>query len=262
MAIGVGQRRRDGHWVEGEMCIVVKVQWKLDAGHLMRAQQTLLPRWIDVTVEGRKRRVRVDVQETRGQLAGHLQGCTGGMLRIQGEWRGGVGPVVSDAGTAKMLISGHVGKQAGVKVVAGTVTGTTEQPMMTSNLDHCLVVPDAVPPAHAATLVDGTSLSGVTSVEELSVGDTVYFHRAATGRRTPVVVRHIDISAPFEYPDGVHQMQHLIATDGSTVDGDSGTLLFDASFGAIGTLVGLFGNESYFIPCAQAFRSLGLGLIT
>jgi hypothetical protein len=262
LAVGVGQRRRQGHWVAGQTCVVVKVQWKLDEAQLTAKRRAQIPRSIAVTVEGRRFRVPVDVQETRGQLAGRLQGCVGQTLRIQGAWRGAVGAIVSDAGTAKALIAGHVGKKAGVRVAAGTVSGTTEKPMMTSHLDHCLVMPDVPPSPEAATLADGSTLSGVTTIDELNVGDTVYFHRAATGRRTPVVLRHLDISAPFEYPDGVHQMQHLIATDGSTVEGDSGTLLFDSSFGAVGTLVGLFGNESYFIPCERAFALLGLGLIT
>lgn len=260
--MGIGQRRRSGRWVEDQTCIVVKVQWKLDEAHLRRVGRATLPRWIEITVNRRKRRVRVDVQETRGELAGRCQGCAGGALRVAGALRGGVGPVVADAGTPKVLISGHVGKRAGVAVSAGPVGGTTEAPVMTSLVDGCLVAPDGDLPADAATLVDGTALTGVAPVDELAVGQTMFFQRAATGRRTPVVLRHLDMSAPFQYPDGVHDLQHLLATDGSTVDGDSGTLLFDASFRAVATLVGLFGNESYFVPCEQTFHLLGLALIT
>jgi hypothetical protein len=262
LAVGVGQRRRQGRWIDDQTCIVVKVAWKLDAGHLARHGHAPLPRRIEVTIGQRRYRVAVDVQETRGEVAGRCQGCAGGSLTINSALRGGVAAIVSDGGETKILIAGHVGKRAGVTVQAGTVTGRTEAPVMNARADHCLVVPrDGVPP-DAATLVDGTRLHGVVSVGELAVGQTMYFHRAATGRRTPVVLRHLDISAPFEYPDGIRDLEHLLATDGSTVAGDSGTLLFDSSFRAAGTLVGLFGNESYFIPCERAFPLLGIALIT
>jgi hypothetical protein len=262
LAVGVGQRRRKGRWVDDQTCIVVKVPWKLDEGQLKRSRLRLFPRSIEVTINKRKHRVPVDVQETRGEVVGRCQGCAGGAVQIGGALRGAVGPVVTDGGQAKLLISGHVGERAGVTVSAGFVAGTTEAPVMSSQVDGCLVAPEGAMPPDAATLVDGTALSGVASAGDLAVGQTMFFHRAATGRRTPIVLRHLDISAPFQYPDGIHQLQHLLATDGSTVNGDSGTLLFDASFRAVGTLVGLFGNESYFIPCEQTFRLLGLALIT
>jgi len=262
LAVGLGQRRRLGHWVRGETCVVVKVPWKLDPSHLRKARQKALDAWIVVTVDGRKHRVAVDVQETRGDLVGRCQGCAGGAVRIAGQLRGAVGPVVSDAGATKIMISGHVGKRAGVSLSAGGVNGTTEAPAMTTDVDACLVLPGQTFPANGGTLVDGSALAGVAPVAELTVDQTLFFQRAATGARTAAVLRHLDIGAPFQYPDGVHALEHLIATDGVTVDGDSGTLLYDASFRAVGTLVGLFGNESYFVPCERSFGILGLGLVT
>jgi hypothetical protein len=234
----------------------------LSPDHLQQLGHALLPRFIEITLDGRKRRVPVDVQDTSGCKAGRCQGCAGGAVLIQDKLRGGAGAVVASAGGPRLLVSGHVAKRAGVVIRVAAFQGKTEAPIMNARLDHCLVAPQSAPAADWATLVDGTSLSGVAALDDLTLGQTLYFHRAETGERVPVVLRHLDISAPFEYPDGIRPLQHLLGTDGATVDGDSGTLLYDASFAAVATLVGCLHDESYFIPCESAFRLLGLGLIT
>lgn len=262
LALGIGQARRAGDWADETAHIVAKVEWKLDGPALVRAQRPPLPRLIEVTVDGRKRRVPVDVQGTQGQRAGRLHGCVGAAVTIQGKLRGGTGAVVSTTQGARLLIAGHVGGQAGVAMQVGGMNGTTEKTIINSQLDHCLVAPGAPPPAGWATLVDNTPLTGVARISDLSLGQTLYFHHSETGDQIPVVLRHLDMTAPFEYPDGIHQVQHLLGTDGESVPGDSGTLLYDASFAAVGTLLGMFHDESYFIPCERAFSLLGLGLIT
>ena len=262
VAIGLGQARRAGDWSDETAHIVVKMEWKLDGPELGRTRRPALPRFIEVTVHGRKHRVPVDVQGTQGQRAGQLHGCVGTAVTIRGKVRGGTGAVVSSAQGPRLLIAGHVGGQNGVAIRAGGIQGKTEKTFITSQLDHCLVAPGAPPPAGWATLVDDTPLSGVARVDDLTLGQTLYFHHSETGQRVPVVLRHLDMTAPFEYPDGIHRVQHLLGTDGESVPGDSGTLLYDASFAAVGTLVGMFHDESYFIPCERAFNLLGLGLIT
>jgi hypothetical protein len=262
LALGIGQARRAGKWADETAHIVVKVEWKLDGPALGRSRRAPLPRFIEVTVDGRRHRVPVDVQGTQGQRAGQLHGCVGAAVTIQGQLRGGTGAVVSTAQGARLLIAGHVGKQAGVAMLVGGMHGTTEKTFINSQLDHCLVAPGAPPPAGWATLVDDTPLTGVARIDELTLGQTLYFHHSESGDQIPVVLRHLDMTAPFEYPDGIHQVQHLLGTDGESVPGDSGTLLYDASFAAVGTLLGMFHDESYFIPCERAFNLLGLGLIT
>ena len=262
LAIGIGQARHADKWADETAHIVVKVEWKLDTPTLERSRRAPLPRFIEVTVDRRKRRVPVDVQGTQGQRAGQLHGCVGAAVTIQGKLRGGAGAVVSSAQGARLLIAGHVGGQAGVAMQVGGVQGTTEKTVINSQLDHCLVAPGATPPAGWATLVDNTPLAGVARVDDLTLGQTLYFHHSESGQRVPVVLRHLDMTAPFAYPDGIHQVHHLLGTDGESVPGDSGTLLYDASFAAVGTLLGMFHDESYFIACENAFNLLGLGLIT
>jgi hypothetical protein len=262
VAIGIGQARRAGDWADATPHIVVKVEAKLNGHELGRARRPALPRFIEVTVDGHKRRVPVDVQGTQGQRAGKLHGCVGAAVTIRGKVRGGTGAVVSTAQGARLLIAGHVGGPAGVDIQVGGLQGKTERTFISQQLDHCLVVPGAPPPAGWATLVDDTPLSGVARLDDLTLGQTLYFHHSETGERVPVTLRHLDMTAPFDYADGIHPVQHLLGTDGESVPGDSGTLLYDASFAAVGTLVGMFHDESYFIPCQRAFDLLGLALIT
>jgi hypothetical protein len=68
------------------------------------------------------------------------------------------------------------------------------------------------------------------------------------------------MTAPFWTPEGIVHMQGLVATDGRTAEGDSGAMLHDDSFRAVGTLLGTFAGESYFIPCDYAFAALGIEL--
>jgi hypothetical protein len=101
----------------------------------------------------------------------------------------------------------------------------------------------------------------VAAVEHLVLGQRLYFHHSQTGKRVPVVLRDLDVAVPFECHDGIQRVQHLLGTDGGSVMGDSGTLLYDSSFAAVGTLVGALGDRSYFIACQRAFELLGLSLI-
>jgi hypothetical protein len=261
VAVGIGQARRGGDWVEGGAHVVVKVEWKLEADALERSRREPLPRFIEVTVDGRRHRVSVDVQDTQGQLAGKLQGCAGAAVTIDGVLRGGAGPVVRSARGPRLLISGHVAARAAVLVQVGGLPGQTEKPIMSRDLDHCLVAPAVAPPADWASLVDGTPLTGVAAVEHLVLGQRLYFHHSQTGKRVPVVLRDLDVAVPFECHDGIQRVQHLLGTDGGSVMGDSGTLLYDSSFAAVGTLVGALGDRSYFIACQRAFELLGLSLI-
>jgi hypothetical protein len=75
-----------------------------------------------------------------------------------------------------------------------------------------------------------------------------------------VRLRQLDIDVRFQYPEGERKLVHLLATDGVTDDGDSGTVLFDEDFSAVATLVGRLHDESYFIPCQAAFADLGVSL--
>jgi hypothetical protein len=263
ISVGIGQRFQQGAWKD-ESCIVVKIDWKLSAEMMRVRKRRPLPPWIDVVVDGKKARVIVDLQETAGELAGRFQSIIGSPVRCEGACIGSVSAVVRGTvdgkkGPKAFLISGHVAREKGRKFDIGGAFGVTSEPVITDRLDHCLVEFDPET-SYGCALLDGANLTGIRPVKTLEVGQTLYFHRSATGMRVPLLLRHIDISAPFWTPKGIVHKRGLLATDGRTAEGDSGALLFDGSFRAVGTLLGAFANESYFIPCDFAFDALGIQL--
>lgn len=258
LAVGIGMRRCNGKWRD-EACIVIKVAWKLPGAALRARRRRPLPRWIDVEVERSAARVPVDVQETAGELVGSFQAKVGAPVRYGENAIGSVSAVVVVADTRAILISGHVARHKGRRIEVGGMLGVTAEPVFSKRLDHCLVELDPHPD-YDAILVDGTSLTGVRKVAALQLGQTLYFHRMTTGERVPLILRYTDITAPFQTERGVVHMHGLLATDGGTMRGDSGALLYDETFRAVGTLVGAFAGKSYFIPCDYAFAALGLQL--
>jgi hypothetical protein len=258
LAVSIGMRRRGGAWRE-EACVVVVVDRKRSAAELTAAGRRPLPRWIDVVVERAAARVAVDVQETGGELVGTCQARVGAAVRLGEQAIGSVSAVVRVADSRAVLISGHVARQRGRRLEIGGRFGVTSDPIFSRRLDHCLVELDPMPD-DAAVLVDGTALVGVRGVAGLTLGQTLYFHRTQTGERVPLVLRDVDATAPFHTDRGVVRMLGLLATDAGTRGGDSGALLFDETFRAVGTLLGAFAGKSYFIPCDYAFAALGLQL--
>lgn len=258
LAVSIGMCRRGGAWRD-EACIVVAVDWKLPCAQLRAAGRRPLPRWIDVVVERSAARVAVDVQETSGELVGTCQARVGLPVRLGAQAIGSVSAVVRVADSRAVLISGHVAKQRGRRLEVGGKLGTTAEPIFSRRLDHCLVELDPLPDDDTV-LLDGTALVGVRKVAGLSLGQTLYFHRMQTGERVPLRLRYVDATAPFHTDRGVVHMLGLLATDGGTRSGDSGAMLYDETFRAVGTLVGAFAGKSYFIPCDYAFAALGLQL--
>lgn len=259
LAVGIGQRHEHGRWQQDRPCIVVKVAWKLAEDQLRSTRRWPVPRWIAVDIRGRRRRVRVDVQETRGQTTGCLHGLVGSGVGLNHQTIGSVSAIVQTPDGARLaLISGHVGRTAGRTLSIGGVAGKTRAPVFTSRMDHCLVDIPALP--GGAERLDDHALAGTAPVASLDVDRVLYFNRAATGQRVPVVLRHLVMSASFDYPWGARELKGMLVTEGLTVTGDSGTLLYDNAFRAIGTLVGSFGGESYFIPCETALPTLGVRL--
>lgn len=266
VSVGIGQRLADATYCD-EVCIVVKVDWKLSREALRAKRRRPFPPHLEVTIDGKRARVGVDVQETRGQTAGQLHSIVGAPVCCEGQNVGSVSAVVRTASASPggpaaaktVLISGHVARKRGRKVSICGMTGTTGEPVRTRRLDHCLV--EIVPePSQCSVLLDGASLSGVREVKTLRPGQTLYFHGMSTGKRTPLILRDLDVAAPFVVERGVVTMLGLVATELGTVGGDSGAMLFDETFRAVGTLLGAFADRSYFIPCDYAFAALGIQL--
>jgi hypothetical protein len=256
VGLGIGQRHRQGRWQERTACLVVKVAWKRDPARLGRSA---LPSWIDVRVAGTRTRVRVDVQETRGELLGTCEGLVGESVSYDGQSQGAVSAVVTTQDAVRVvLIAGHVAPGSHRDIEIGGLAGVTRAPVMTTRLDHCLVDSTEPLPDDAGLLPGGHLVTGVVAVQELGLDQTLYVHHADNPMRLPVVLHGVEMSVPFRYPSGVRVLSGLLATDGVTARGDSGALLYDSAFRAAGTLVGTLGGASYFIPCERAAAMLAI----
>lgn len=98
---------------------------------------------------------------------------------------------------------------------------------------------DTAAPAAAARVVRPSAL----------VPDkTLFLGPRDAGTWVPVRLRHLSITAPFQYADGVRTMGNLLATDALTDEAGAGAVLYDGRRRAVGTLVGAFAGESYFTP--------------
>lgn len=262
----IGQRQRQGRFRSAakERCIVVYVDQKLPLAELRASRRARFPGFIEVTLARRKQRVPVDVQATGAQV-GQLQGLVSSRVSIGGLAVGAVGGVVENGrGQQYVLVAGHVARDPGRRLqLVGGVSVVTSLVRMSSLLDHALARAQPSNELGDASLPSGDVVAGVRAVDAELLGERVFFQRAATGKRVSTLVRSIDASAAFPLPHhaGPVFMRGLIATRADTQFGDSGTLLYDSGFGALGTLVGTFGEKSYFVPCDTAFARLNITLV-
>jgi hypothetical protein len=218
-----------------------------------------LPPWIDVRVAGSRARVHVDVQETRGEMLGTCDGIVGESVSYGGESQGAISAVVTTRDAERVvLIAGHVAPGSNRDIQIGGLAGVTRVPVMTTRLDHCLVDLVEPLPDDAGLLPGSHAVSGVAEVRELALDQTLYVHHVDNPMRIPVVLRGVEMAVPFRYPSGVRVLSGLLATDGVTARGDSGALLYDSAFRAVGTLVGSLSGASYFIPCERVMAMLAI----
>lgn len=259
VSVGIGIRRLEGRTYD-EPCIVVTVDHKLSHDELRSARRRCFPPWVEVQVDGKRGRVRVDVQETKGQRVARTQGLVGTPVQRGDKVIGSLSAVVETGEGRALLISGHVAKERGRTLRVGSLRGVTREPVRSAWLDHCVMdVPKL--PADAPRLVDGSQLTGLREPGSLRLREPLFFHRAASGERLAVTLQDVAVSVWVDGPDGEDLlMRDLLTTEGVSVAGDSGALLYDEASRAVATLVGLLGDKSYFIPCKRALRALDLSL--
>lgn len=261
VSVGIGIRRREGR-AHDEPCVVVTVDYKLPGAELRSARRRPLPTWLEVLVDGKRGRVRVDVQETKGQRVARTQGLVGAPVTHDDRVIGSASAVVESGELRALLISGHVARERGRTLRVGALRGVTREPVRSAWLDHCVVdVPELPDDAHL--LVDDSRIASVREPASLRLREPLFFHRAASGQRLAVTLQDVAVSAWVDgAPGGDLLMRDLVTTEGVSVAGDSGALLYDDTFRAVATLVGLLGDKSYFIPCKRALRALDLTLVT
>jgi hypothetical protein len=265
LGTAIGQRCRKGRYLGSHgLCIVVTVKEKLDDDEMRVHCVRPFPSHIEVEHGGRKHRVPVDVQHSAGQSEMRLRGIVAVPLDCNNAPMGTVAAIVT-AGTRRLVLTaGHVAKAEGTRLqVRGGSLGKATRVYMNSRLDCALVELDVAPTPADASFRNGDRLAGVRSIDPTLAGKQCFFRSAA--HRDPVMrtVRIVSASARVPLPNGAAftQMSGLVAIDGPTTPGDSGTILYDSSFLAVGTLIGDFGALSYFVPCDYSLLKMNVNII-
>jgi len=257
LGLSIAMRRRATAWIPGEPCVAIHVVEKIDAARLHPARA--LPPFIEVKHGGRRWRVPTDVRTARGSTVGRCYGHVAAPINLHGasEIIGGISACVITTSEPKLLISGHVARRAGRRLIANGIPLVTEAPRMTSRLDHCLA--SAGFELTDASLPNGVRFAGLRDRATVHQGETLFVSRALDGGVHQVVVRDTEADARFDYPSGPTRVFGLIGVDSVCDRGDSGCPLFDADFRLVGTLLGGI-SEDYYLPADHAFAQLGIAL--
>lgn len=267
LAIGLGLRSRGGELVKNELCVVVTVRWKRSPTRLAQRHEKALPSHIRVNVRDKQFSIPVDVEDARGQSVGKLHGIVGSPLVAAagggGKRYGVIGAVVKSNGTLFILTAAHVVVKEGTPVTVnfpgGSLDGVASSVFLKGNVDHALITSDAPLPPNAKTLRSGRKLTGVRASVTVKENDEVRFFDQDGDEHTTQVSR-TGASVPFDTPVGRKNFDELIGITAQTREGDSGTLLYDSKFLAVGTLVGAYSGSDYFLPCDDSFDAIGVVL--
>lgn len=262
VAVGLGLKRERGE-ASGGIAILVTVRWKRAPARLRKLGITPLPRAIPVKTAKRVHYVPVDVRGAGGRVAGRPHGLVGCPLDTNTQVFGMVGAVVTRDGRKFILTAAHVALAVGMGVVVvspqSQVQGTVTERFTGPDLDHALITPAGVLPASAASLPGGERLSGVRPVAQIKPGDQVFL-RTRNGSLQQVTVERVQATVDFNMPWGRVTFHDAVSTPITTKSGDSGSLLYDDNFMAMGTLLGGFEDNDWFVPCETSFRALQVEL--
>jgi hypothetical protein len=262
VAVGLGLKREAGE-ASGEQAILVTVRWKRTPKRLQELRIKPLPRSIQVRVGTRTHRVPVDVRDAGGRVAGRPHGLVACPLDTTTQVFGMVGAVVTRQASKFILTAAHVARQVGIGVIVvspqSQVQGTVSERFTGPDLDHALVAPASVLPASASRLPQGEQLSGVRLVSQIVPGDQAFL-RTRNGSLQQVVIERVQATVDFNMPWGRVPFHETVSTPITTTCGDSGTLLYDNDFKAIGTLLGGFEGNDWFVPCEPSFQALNVEL--
>ncbi|MGH7788123.1 MAG: trypsin-like peptidase domain-containing protein [Candidatus Binatia bacterium] len=262
VAVGIGLRRRAGSHT-AEPAIVVTVRWKRTPDRLRELRVAHIPKVVRVQLDGRTFDVPVDVQGAKGRLRGSPSGLVACPLDTDDARFGVVSALVSRGAQRFILTAAHVVRQLGRGVVVigrgRHVRGTVSEIHAAGNLDHALIQSTETLAPSEATFPLGEPLAGVRASSTLRLGELVFF-RKRNGQLRQVSILKVDETVDFNMPVGSTRFSGVVSTSLASERGDSGALLYDNNFRAVGTLLGGFGAYSCFLPCQPSFGRLNVTL--
>jgi len=237
--------------------VVVVVERKRPEDALAPAER--IERRLDVTLDGRRRRVLVDVQGVPGP--GALRGVWPGRnasARLGGT-TGTVGALVLRDGEWRAVLSGHVAGATRRGARAWTPEGTVVDLGEVSR-----VVLDDEVDAAAAGPVAGEDAARLATreveVRELGEADLGVALRLLVARDLvprKAYVTDVGATVPFRYPRGVRRVRGLVGLSHDvTVDGDSGAPALDFAGRLVGFLIGSYDGRSYLVPARRTLDVL------
>jgi hypothetical protein len=173
---------------------------------------------------------------------------------------GCVGCVVRRDGQRYLTTAAHVARRVGARLgVVGLGEVVVRDIRWDEDADIALLEPAVALPDSACRLPDHVRLMGMGHMP--SAGEPVFAFRVGASVATRTSFEGFGSHRLGTGPSGNElRVGPLIATSEFTVDGDSGCLLFDASLGTLGTLVGEHRQQSVFLPLAPMLQSLGATL--
>lgn len=265
VGVAVGHRSRRGKY-HRHRCIIVTVTDKLPHEELRRRGRRPLPTHIAVTYQRKPYVVPVDVDNSDGQNALVLNRLAAQPIFDSNSFHiGAAALAVSRGNTLYLLTAAHV---TAVAAMPRFTVGPTRAPARLRNpatdvafgnsFDHALLTPDQPILPDASVLPDGNRLSGLRAITPYLIGRPAFFHRSVDGARVLAYVRKTDGFVPVSVNGTVEYFGPIIAADPLTVDGDSGTLLYDSSLLGLGTLLGSFAGNSCFLGLALSCARLGI----
>ena len=261
VSIHWGSRRARGQRTAAA-CVVITVRRK-QPKHALHDSR-VLPTFIDIKTSGRTRRVRVDVQavgwvgrlhDTRVDVGASAEVV---LDASAGQPNGALGAVVSGPSGSRVVLSGHVARQAG-RTVFGCPVGASR--VNVGRVQKVIRTPRVDVAWTELTATDLAKLRFTTAgVRDPGPGDVnrpAWVLVARDFRGLGATIDGFDESAPFDDGQAVVSMTGLVSLNKAiTNPGDSGAPVVDEQARLIGFVVGVFGSKSYLIPARRAIDAL------
>jgi hypothetical protein len=254
-----GLRRRNTR-PTNERCVVVYVKRKIRREALPPG--AVLPEFLELTVRGRRYRIKIDIQAAGAPGLLHTTVSPGNQAEVSvtgSPLFGTLGGLLQLPGGLHAILSGHVARQQGVSVTAtaldGTVVdlGTVRDLVLDPRGDGALAGPVA---ATGADLLVSLPAE-VRDPDESDVGFQVFVQVLRDFEPHASWIEDVGLTSDMTFPGGTVTLENLVAIAPQvTVPGDSGAPVLDHQRQLLGFVVGARNNKTYFVTARRVLDVL------